>query len=104
MAVREPTFLVLAALARSPAHGYRLLRDIEELSAGRVVLRAGSLYAVLDRLHRDGLVVQGELEAGDGPQRRMYTITAAGRELLESEVRRLESNARIGRLGLEVSG
>ncbi|MFV0257808.1 MAG: PadR family transcriptional regulator [Acidimicrobiales bacterium] len=102
--MREPTFLVLAALARHPGHGYRLGKDIEELSEGRVKLRAGTLYAVLDRLHRDGLVIQGDPEPGDGPPRRTYAITAEGRVALEHEVRRLQASAAIGELGLGWSG
>lgn len=98
--LREPTFLVLAALARNAGHGYRIGQDIEAMSDGRVNLRAGTLYAVLDRLHRDGLVEQGEPEPGDGPPRRSYTITDAGRELLHAEVQRLQANVDIGRLGL----
>ncbi len=98
--LREPTFFVLAALARGPAHGYRLVEAIEELSEGRVRLRTGTLYAALDRLRRDGLVEQLDPEPGDGPIRRPMAITAAGRDLLASEVSRLEANAIAGRLGL----
>ena len=39
--LREPTFLILAALAPTPLHGYGILRAVEGLSDGRVRLRAG---------------------------------------------------------------
>ena len=48
--IREPTLFVLAALARVPLHGYAIIRSVAELSEGRVTLRAGTLYAALDRL------------------------------------------------------
>ena len=52
--VREPTFLILAAVAADPLHGYGIIQSVEELSDGRVRLRAGTLYAALDRLVREG--------------------------------------------------
>jgi len=39
----------------------------------------GQVYATLGRLARDGKVVPGEVESGDGPDRKRYAITQAGR-------------------------
>jgi DNA-binding PadR family transcriptional regulator len=97
---QEPTFFILAALAREQAHGYRLLQAIEDLSEGRVRLRAGTLYGALDRLERDGYIELDGVESGGGPPRRSYRITVAGRRLLEAEIARLEANATIGRAQL----
>lgn len=52
----EQTFLVLTALADEPMHGYGIVRAAEEVSAGEVHLRVGTLYGALDRLVADGLV------------------------------------------------
>ncbi|GAA1022908.1 hypothetical protein Aple_100550 [Acrocarpospora pleiomorpha] len=41
--MRESTFLILAALAAGPQHGYGVIADVAEISGGRVVLRAGTL-------------------------------------------------------------
>lgn len=98
--LQEPTYFILAALARGEAHGYRLLGAVEELSAGRVRLRAGTLYGALDRLERDGYIKLDRVESDGGPPRRSYRITAAGRKLLEAEIARLEANASIGRAQL----
>jgi DNA-binding PadR family transcriptional regulator len=95
--MQEPTFFILAALASGEAHGYRLLGAVEELSAGRVRLRAGTLYGALDRLERDGFIELDRVESDGGPPRRSYRITARGQQLLEDEVSRLEANATIGR-------
>jgi DNA-binding PadR family transcriptional regulator len=103
--LREPTFLVLVALGPGPLHGYGIIKAIEEMSDGRVRLRAGTLYAALDRLEDQGLVVfHGEGSDG-GPARRYFRLTDAGRELLASEASRLQSNARLAfdRLGVEPS-
>ena len=102
--LQEPTFFILAALASGDAHGYRLLGAIEELSNGRVRLRAGTLYGVLDRLDRDGYIELDRVESEGGPPRRLYRITAAGRALLEAETARLEANATIGRAQLQHRG
>ncbi|MHB1341429.1 MAG: PadR family transcriptional regulator [Coriobacteriia bacterium] len=73
---------VLAALARSEAHGYDLIRTVEELTGGSVIPDAGGLYRMLRRLEGDGLV-SSTWEGGDaGPQRREYTLTDDGRALL----------------------
>ena len=98
--LQEPTFFILAALAREQAHGYRLLGAVEDLSQGRVRLRAGTLYGALDRLERDGYIELGGVESEGGPPRRSYRITAAGRQLLQAEIDRLEANATIGRAQL----
>lgn len=95
--MREPTFLILSAIAPSPLHGYGMIRAVEELSKGRVTLRAGTLYAALDRMVGDDwLAVAGE-EVIDGRLRKYYKITGIGVEVLDREVRQLEANASTGR-------
>src|SRR5256885_12736485 len=54
--VREPTFLILTALAGEPMHGYGLIAEVARLSDGRISLRPGTLYGALDRLGDAGLV------------------------------------------------
>ena len=34
--LREPTFLILTALAAGPQHGYGIMTDVAQISAGRV--------------------------------------------------------------------
>ena len=90
--LREPTFLILVALAGGPLHGYGIIKEVASLSDGRVRLRAGTLYGALERLEADGHIsFEGE-EAGEGPTRRRYRLTTPGRALLEEEMRRLEAN------------
>ena len=91
-ALREPTFLILVALASGPSHGYGIIKEVAVLSDGRVRLRAGTLYGALDRLEADGHISFDGEEAGDGPTRRCYRLTKAGRALLDTEMRRMEAN------------
>ena len=100
--LREPTFLVLAALGPGPLHGYGIIKAVEEMSEGRVHLRAGTLYGALERLESEGYVAfHGEGSEG-GPARRYYRLTTAGQQLLRSEASRLTANARIAFARLQV--
>src|SRR5919197_4883298 len=102
MAMREPTFLILTSLAAGPRHGYGIMTDVERISEGGVRLRAGTLYAALDRLRGDGLVEPDREEVVDGRLRRYYAITDKGAAQLATEVARLRRNAEAAatRLGL----
>ncbi len=91
--MREPTFLLLTALTDGPRHGYALMRDVSALSDGRVRLRAGTLYAALDRLTGDGLVAEAGHEVVEGRLRRYYELTDEGEQALLAETRRLRRNA-----------
>jgi DNA-binding PadR family transcriptional regulator len=94
-AMQEPTFLILTALADGAQHGYGIMTDIAGISQGRVKLRAGTLYAALDRLLGDGIVGVDREEVAAGRLRRYYRLTPAGAELLAAEAARLSANARI---------
>ena len=92
--MREPTYWILTALVGERRHGYALLREVGELSAGRVKLKVTTLYAALERLHRDGLIVVDGEEVVDGRRRRYYRLTQNGTAALADEATRLEANAR----------
>jgi DNA-binding PadR family transcriptional regulator len=100
--MREPTFLILTALAAGVQHGYGIMSDVARISEGRVRLRAGTLYAALDRLRSDGMVTSDKEEVVDGRLRRYYRITDEGAAELAAEVGRLRANATVAasRLGL----
>jgi DNA-binding PadR family transcriptional regulator len=86
--IREPTFLVLAALADRRRHGYGIIQEVERLSDGGTRLRAGTLYSMLDRLTDDGLIERAGEEVVDGRLRRYYELTARGSTVLATESRR----------------
>lgn len=98
--MREPTFMVLAALADGRKHGYALIGEADKLSHGRVQLKVGTLYAALDRLQKEGMVSTAGEEVIDGRLRRYFALTEEGRGALEAEVARMESTAREARLRL----
>jgi DNA-binding PadR family transcriptional regulator len=94
-AMREPTFLILTALADGTQHGYGIMTDVGRISQGRVKLGAGTLYTALDRLLAEGIVAVDREEIAAGRLRRYYRLTPAGAELLAAEAARLAANAEI---------
>jgi PadR family transcriptional regulator len=107
MAVKPMTgqaFFVLTALADGPRHGYGIVREVADLSQGRVKLKIGSLYGVLDRLAADGLIEPDREEAHDGRLRRYYRLTRDGRDALAEEADLRAATARVVRTRLGLAG
>jgi DNA-binding PadR family transcriptional regulator len=76
----------LALLAARPAHGYELKQALDERFGSTLpTLNAGQVYTTLARLERDGLV-RGRDVPDDSRQKRVYELTAAGREALDEWV------------------
>ena len=71
---------ILAVLDRRSMHGYELRREIEAELGDEWAINYGQVYATLERLLRDGFVVQSDTVAvSDAPDRKLYTVTPAGR-------------------------
>jgi DNA-binding PadR family transcriptional regulator len=92
--LREPTFLMLTALAGEPMHGYGLIAEVARLSDGRISLRPGTLYGALDRLVDAGLVGVDHEEIVEGRRRRYYRLTEPGGEVLAAETERMRRNVK----------
>jgi PadR family transcriptional regulator, regulatory protein PadR len=74
--------MVLAALERGEAHGFEVLRRLEELGCGALILKEGTLYPVLYRLEEAGLVRaawEDDSQGRRGPRRRIYRLTDKGK-------------------------
>ena len=82
----EAMYYVLLALMH-PNHGYQLMHAITEVSNGRLKMGPGTLYGVLSRMQKDGLISLAE----DDGRRKTYQITTGGEEALRIEYRRLQS-------------
>jgi len=92
-ALSEQSFLILAALADQPRHGYALVTEVESLSAGRIRLRASTLYAALERLVGRGLAAPDRDEVENGRLRRYYRLTDAGAAAVAVETQRMRTQA-----------
>ena len=80
----EAAYYILLALLK-PGHGYGMMQRIRELSGG-LEMGPGTLYGVLSRMSREGLI----LLTGEEGRRKNYAITQAGREALLAEYGRLK--------------
>lgn len=94
------SFWVLTALAGQRHHGYEIMRETERASAGKVKLRVTTLYSVLERLERDGLITPDGEEIVGGRARRYYRITEVGSQRLADEVVVLEQLTKLARARL----
>lgn len=72
-------FPVLLIIGTKPTYAPDILK---ELKKANLLVVEGTLYPLLSRLKRHGLVEYSWEESRSGPPRKMYTITAAGREVL----------------------
>jgi PadR family transcriptional regulator, regulatory protein PadR len=103
-AMQEVTFLILTALAGGSQHGYGIIADVEQISDGRVRLRAGTLYTALERLRADGLIDVDREQIVDSRLRRYYRLTGIGQERLAAEAARLQANASVAMSRLDPVG
>src|SRR5262252_8762196 len=70
---------VMGVLERERHYGYSLVRVLTE--TGGIELKEGTVYPILARLNRDGLVHSEWVESDQGPPRKYYSLSAAGRRL-----------------------
>jgi len=89
----EATFFILLSLAPAPKHGYAIMKEVKELSNGRIKFSTGTLYGALRRLLEQGWikrVVDPEPNPTDR-ERKAYTLTDKGRKVVNTETERLKS-------------
>ena len=116
--LREPTLFILLALTRERKHGYAILKEVEALSEGRVVLSTGTLYGALARLLEQGVIQKSSDDRGDNSsssksrsgsadvrERKYYELTQHGRRMLEDEINRMgailaTANRELGERGI----
>lgn len=79
--------LILAQLEHRPSHGYEIAQQIDLRSRGAVSFHAASLYPILYRMERRGLIAGRWVEKAGQRRRRYYTLTAAGRKALGEQRR-----------------
>ena len=77
--------LILAQLETRPSHGYEIAQQIDIRSRGTVSFHVASLYPILYRLERRGLIAGRWIEKAGQRRRRYYTLTAAGRKVLAAQ-------------------
>ena len=95
----EAIYYILLSLIQ-PMHGYGIIQNVKEMSGGRLVLAAGTLYGAITNLLAKGWIeTAGEEE---NSRKKEYVITPRGKATLMAELERLEELAANGRKVMEV--
>jgi len=84
--LKPAELFVLAALHAAPLHGYGLVQEVALLSEGRIRIRPGNLYRVLDRMLERGFI---ETAGQPDARRTLYRITPLGRKAALAEAKLL---------------
>lgn len=82
----EAMYYLMLAM-RTPAHGYRLMARVYEISHGRVSMGPGTMYGLLKRMEEAKLVIQEPCEG----RRKIYRLTLEGEGALRTEYGRLQA-------------
>jgi DNA-binding PadR family transcriptional regulator len=97
--VNHSEFHILLALADRERHGYGIMQEVEEKSAGTVRLGPGTLYGAIKRMLAAGLIEESTkrpaLKNDDERRRCYYRLTSRGRSVLTEEVERLAALVRV---------
>jgi DNA-binding PadR family transcriptional regulator len=87
-----PAFHVLAALGERDLHGWAILKEVASATGGRLRLSSGTLYPLVKRLLRDGLIAESSERPPahwDDERRRYYALTPFGRRVALAEAERM---------------
>ncbi len=88
VSLTEAVFYILLAV-RHPNHGYGIIQEVEQLTAGRVVLGAGTLYGAIQTLEKKGWIRVWSVDT-ESRRKKEYVITPDGRDVFAQERARLE--------------
>ncbi len=78
--------LILSILVDEKKHGYQLALELEQKSNGRFKFNHGTLYPILHRLEKEKLIKGIWKQEGPKRQRKYYSLTAAGKKYVASQV------------------
>lgn len=81
----ETAFYILLSLTE-PRHGYGIIKHVEEITAGRLVLGSGTIYGTLTKMQKDGVITV----FADEQRKTVYEITDAGKQLMRAEIARIK--------------
>ena len=75
--------IVLSILSRGEAYGYEIMQRALDLSEGKLIWTAWTLYPLMHRLEAKGLITSIWRPSESGPRRKYYRITTKGASELE---------------------
>ena len=83
--------LILSILFKGKKHGYQLALEIEEKSNGFFKFNHGTLYPILHKLEKEGLIRGTWKQEGPKRKRKYYTITAKGKKYINNQLNEWEN-------------
>ena len=95
--------LILSVLNTGSAHGYEIVRRINELSDGIFEWQEGTIYPALHKLEARELIRGEWVEALNGKKRRVYSLTEDGKRALASEAQEWSTYSKAVESVLEAS-
>lgn len=95
----EPMYYILLSLLQDN-HGYGIMQMVDELTEGRVVIGAGTLYSLLGRFEKEKIICQ----VAEENRRKIYHITEKGEALLQEEYERLNHLVEDGKKFFQFDG
>lgn len=78
--------IILSILDKNESYGYEIMQKVKELSENRIEWKEGSLYPVLHKLEKNGLIKSLWKMADNGRHRKYYAINKKGRKALQEEI------------------
>jgi DNA-binding PadR family transcriptional regulator len=104
--LRPAMLHILLVLAEGERHGYAVKQEVEKQTAGVVKMGPGTLYESIQRMVELGLIRESTSrphQRNDQAQRRYYRLTQFGKNVLQSEVTRLEDVVASARASLRTT-
>lgn len=88
-----PLCVLRVVTQHAPLHGYAITQHLQQAGLGNI--GGGTLYPLLGRFERDGLVTTDWVAGANGPAKKVYALTALGAERLQADTDRWSQFSKI---------
>ena len=92
--------IILSALSSGDKYGYEIIKEIEKLSSGLLILKQPSLYSSLRRMEEQNLISSYWTDSDLGGKRHYYSLTTKGKDMFNNECKDLKIEELIQNLPL----
>jgi len=77
------SYIILLLLKDKPRYGFEISNKISEITLKKVTFQSSGIYHILKKMEHEGLVTSDWEPSDKGPNRKYYTITESGEQLLK---------------------
>ena len=96
--------LILKVLSSRPNYGYEIVKQVNEVADGFFTWQEGTIYPILRKMEKEGLLKSQWEDAENGRKRKYYYVTATGREAIREGTREWNGFYRLIFKTVEVPG